>query len=126
MRLYGVEPEGAPGMRLSLEAGRPLAIERPNTIADGLAAPMAGALPYEYVASFLEDVALVSDGHILAAMRLLLTRAGLVAEPAGAAAVAALTKGAIPVGRGEDAVAIVSGGNADRELLVKALACRDR
>lgn len=120
-RVFGVEPEGAPAMRRSLDLGRPARLEATDTIADGLAPPFAGELNYRYVARFVEDVVLVSDAEILSAMRLLLTRAKLVAEPSGAAAVAALMHGRIPLAPGEAAVAVVTGGNADPEVVVRAL-----
>ena len=120
-RVFGVEPEGAPAMRRSLDLGRPARLEGTDTIADGLAPPFAGELNYRYVARFVEDVVLVSDAEILSAMRLLSTRAKLVAEPSGAAAVAALMHGRIPLGSGEAAVAVVTGGNADPEVVVRAL-----
>ena len=82
---------------------------------------MAGELNYRYVAEFAEDVVLVSDEEILTAMRLLLTRAKLVAEPSGAAAVAALMYGRVPVTEGETVVALVTGGNVDDEMVVRAL-----
>ena len=121
MRVFGVEPEGAPSMRRSLDAGRAATLADTRTIADGLAPPMAGELNYRYVAEFVEDVVLVSDEEILSAMRLLLTRAKIVAEPSGAAAVAALMWGRVPVSPGEAAVALVSGGNADDDMVVRAL-----
>ena len=121
MRVFGVEPEGAPAMRRSLDTGRAAALKGTHTIADGLAAPMAGELNYRYVAEFAEDVVLVSDSEILAAMRLLLTRARLVVEPSGAAAVAALMCGRVPVSAGEVVVAVVTGGNVDDDMLVRAI-----
>lgn len=121
MRVFGVEPEGAPSMRGSLDAGRAATLAGTRTIADGLAPPMAGELNYRYVAEFVEDVVLVSDEEILSAMRLLLTRAKIVAEPSGAAAVAALMWGRVPVSPGEAAVALVSGGNVDDDMVVRAL-----
>lgn len=120
-RVFGVEPEGAPSMRRSLDEGRAVRLPGVRTVADGLAPPMAGALCYRYVAAFVEDVVLVSDEEILSALRLLLTRAKLVAEPSGAAAAAALMFGRIPLAPGETAVAVVSGGNADPEVLARAL-----
>ena len=121
VRVLGVEPEGAPAMRNSLDAGRATTLESTDTIADGLAPPMAGELNYLYVAEFVEDVVLVSDEEILSAMRLLLTRARLVAEPSGAAAVAALMYGRVPASAGEAVVALVSGGNVDDDMMVRAL-----
>lgn len=121
VRVFGVEPKGAPGMRRSLDEGRAATLDHVRTIADGLAPPMAGELNYRYVAEFAEDVVLVSDDEILSAMRLLLTRAKLVAEPSGAAAVAALMYGRVPVTAGETVVALVSGGNVDDGMVVRAL-----
>ena len=121
MRVFGVEPEGAPAMRRSLEGGRAATLDATDTIADGLAPPMAGELNYRYVAEFVEDVVLVSDQEILSAMRLLLTRAKVVAEPSGAAAVAALMWGRVPVSPGEVVVALVSGGNVEEDMMVRAL-----
>lgn len=120
-RVYGVEPHGAPAMRRSLDEGRAARLDAVDTVADGLAAPMAGELNYRYVREFVEDVALVSDAEILSAMRLLATRAKLVVEPSGAAAVAALMHGRIPVEPDAVVAAVVSGGNVDSELLCRAL-----
>jgi len=119
--VFGVEPEGAAAMRRSLDEGWAAHLEGLSTIADGLAPPMAGELNYRYVDRFVEDVVLVTDDEILAAMRLLMTRAKLVVEPSGAAAVAALMYGRIPVAPGESVVALVTGGNVDPALITRAL-----
>ena len=121
VRIFGVEPDGAPSMRRSLDQGRAARLDATDTVADGLAPPMAGELNYRYVAEFVEDVVLVSDAEILSAMRFLLTRAKLVVEPSGAAAVAALMYGRLPVDSGRTVVALVTGGNVDDDLLVRAL-----
>lgn len=120
-RVFGVEPEGASAMRQSLDKGRPVHLDGVDTIADGLAPPMAGELNLRYVADLVEDVMVVSDEEILSAMRLLMTRAKLVVEPSGAAAVAALMHGRIPLAASGRVVAIVTGGNADPEVMVRAL-----
>ena len=123
-RVWGVEPEGAAGMRRSLDAGRAVTIDAIDTVADGLAAPMAGDLTYRYVRELARDVVVVSDAEIMAAMRLLMMRAKMVVEPSGAAGVAALMCGRVPVRSGERAVAVVTGGNADPEVLARALLWR--
>lgn len=116
VRIIGVEPEGAPTMRRSLDAGTPQRLS-PNTVADGLAAPVVGEMTLDVVRRCVDDVVLVSDDEILAAMRDLMAYARLVVEPAGAAAVAALLSGKARADRGSTVVAVVSGGNVDLERL---------
>ncbi|MEX2179027.1 MAG: threonine/serine dehydratase [Gemmatimonadaceae bacterium] len=116
LRVFGVEPEGAPTMRKSLDAGSPQQIS-PSTVADGLAAPMVGEMTLDAVRRLAEDVVLVSDEDILSAMRDLAAYTKLVAEPAGAAAVAALLSGRVQLERGTKVAAIISGGNVDLERL---------
>jgi threonine dehydratase len=84
-----------------------------KTVADGLAAPTVAAMTLETTKRFVEDVVLVSEDEILAALRELLVYAKLVAEPAAAAGVAALLSGRITLDRGSRVVAIISGGNVD-------------
>jgi threonine dehydratase len=100
-------------MRESLDAGRASRMPSMSTIADGLAAPMAGERNFEIVRRYVDDVVLVTDEEIKEAMRLLLTRAKLLAEPAGAAATAALIFDRIPVKPSDHVVSLVSGGNVD-------------
>src|SRR6266849_3392306 len=112
-RIVGVEPEGAAAMRLGLDSGKPVPLESIKTIADGLAAPVAGTNTLEIVRRLVDDVVVISDALIAEGMRFLAQRAKLVAEPAGAAATGALLAGKIPVRPGERVVSIVSGGNVD-------------
>ena len=113
IRVIGVEPEGAAAMRASLDAGHPVRLDTINTIADGLAAPFAGELTYPVVRDLVDDVVLVTDREIADAMSVILTRCKLLAEPAGAAATAALLAHRIPQAQGKRVVAILSGGNVD-------------
>jgi threonine dehydratase len=112
-RVIGVEPTGAAAMRRALDAGEPVRLERITTIADGLAAPVAGTIPFDIVERLVADVVVIDDDLIAEGMHFLAQRAKLVAEPAGAAATGALLAGKIPVRRGERVVSIVSGGNVD-------------
>lgn len=112
VRILGVEPEGAATMRKSLDAGSPQQISV-NTVADGLAAPMVGAMTLEATKRLVDDVVLVTDEEILTALRELLVYAKLLVEPAAAAGVAALLTGRISAARGSNVVAILSGGNVD-------------
>jgi threonine dehydratase len=121
IRVYGVEPVGAPSSRLSLDRGHAVRLEGTNTIADGLAAPMMGELNYEIVRRYVDDVVLIDDATIASGLRDLLFSAKLLAEPAGAAAVAAIVAGALPLESGEKVAAVVSGGNVDSAKLIGAL-----
>ncbi len=121
VRVFGVEPNGACAMRQSLDKGEAVTLDSVNTVADGLGAPMAGELNYEIVRRHVEDVILVSDDEIKEAMAFILARTKLLAEPAGAAGVAALLAGKIPLAEGP-VVAVLSGGNVDLERLPDLLA----
>ena len=120
-RVFGVEPDGACAMIQSLKKGEAVTLDHVDTVADGLGAPMAGDLNYEIVKRHVEDVVLVSDTEIRHAMALILARAKLLVEPAGAAAVAALLAGKIPLSKGP-VVAVLSGGNVDMDRLPDLLA----
>ena len=113
VRIVGVEPEGAADAAASRKAGHIVTLERTDTIADGLRALKIGALPFEAIRDWVDDVVTVSDAAILDAARLLLRRVHVVAEPSGAVALAA----ALAVAREGCAVAVISGGNIDLELL---------
>lgn len=114
IRVIGVEPEGACGMTRALEQGAPVRLEKIDTIADGLAAPYAGKLNLECVQKYVDEVVLVPDSEIIRAVKLLLERAKLLVEPAGAASVAALLAGKVS---GKKVVLILSGGNLDLKRL---------
>lgn len=122
VRVYGVEPTGASSMRQSLDAGHAVHLQSVNTIADGLAAPMAGEINYEIVRRYVDDVVLIDDDVIARGVRELLSSAKLLAEPAGAAATAAVMTRAIPLRDGERVAAVVSGGNIDLQKLAAMLA----
>lgn len=119
--VWGVEPTGAAAMHRSLEAGKALHLERVDTVADGLGAPMAGTLNLALIRAHARGVVLVEDDEIVAAVRLLLERTKLLAEPAGAAGLAALLEGRIPVEAGQPVAVVLSGGNVDLGLLGRLL-----
>jgi len=117
VRIVGVEPVGAEAMTRGLAAGRPVQVERPPTIADGLAAPFAGEHTLRHVQELVDDVVLVSDTSIAEALRLIMTRTKLAAEPSGAAALAALLEGKVDLTRARRVVCVISGGNVDLDVL---------
>jgi threonine dehydratase len=121
-RVYGVEPTGAPTLRKALDAGKVVRLESVQTIADGLAAPLSGDRVLEHAHAFVDDVVLVSDDEIKDALRTVLQRCKFLLEPAGAAGVAALLAGRIPLPANAKVVAVASGGNIDLERLQTLLA----
>lgn len=118
-RVVGVEPAGAPKLTRARAAGRPVRLERTESIADGLLAIEVGRLNFLHHEAYLDEVVLVEDDAIAGAMRLLLDRAKVVAEPSGAITLAALLTGAArATGR---TVAVLSGGNIEWEGLREVL-----
>ena len=119
IKVYGVQSENTSAYIPSLKAGKPVKIEATRTIADGIAVNLPGKIPFELISKNIDKVVAVSDEDISKAILLLLERAKLVVEPAGAAPVAALLSGAIkPKGK---TVVVLSGGNIDPLLLTKVI-----
>jgi threonine dehydratase len=121
VRVIGVEPVGAACVTAGLEQGRALFLDRVDTIADGLATPTTGDLVLEHVRAYVDEIVLVDDDEIIAGMGFLLERAKLLAEPAGAAATAALLAGKIALPEGSRVAVTVSGGNIDIGTLCRYL-----
>jgi threonine dehydratase len=117
-RVVAVELAAGPGFGPSLAAGKPIPTPRPKgTIADGLTPPFVGAIPLAIARECVDAIVTVSEEEIRDAMRLLVTRAKLYVEGAGAAAAAAVLSGRIGARPGACVVAIVSGGNIDVERM---------
>ena len=112
VKVFGVEPEGAPKMSESLKKGALVTLPGTNTVADGLKPVRASEITFEHVRKYVDDVALVSDDEILDATRHLLLKEKLVVEPSGAATTAAILSGKLKLPRGA-VVAVISGGNVD-------------
>ena len=119
-RVIGVEPAGANAMSRSLEAGRIVTLEHVETIADGLAASAPGALTLELAQRFVDEVLIVQEDEMLHAIRMLFEWEHLVAEPAGAAAIAALLHHHRPA-PGERVAVVLSGANISNEVMIRAL-----
>jgi threonine dehydratase len=117
VRVVGVEPVGANIVRKSLDAGKPEAADRIDTIADGLAAPFAGELSQAVISHYVDDVILVTDDEIRDALQLILGRVKVLVEPAGAAALAGLLSGKTGAAPRSNTVVVMSGGNVDRDKL---------
>jgi len=112
-RIIGVEPDGSANMGASRQAGRAVDLAEVTTIADGLATKRTDPEVFELINRLVDDLVSVSDDEILLGVRFLLERAKLLAEPAGAATVAALLTGKASLRPGTRVVAVVSGGNFD-------------
>lgn len=117
VKVFGVEPEGAPKMSRAVREGRVVILEEPRTIADGLKPVCVGELTLEHVRKYVDGMVLVSDEEILEAARHLLLKEKLVVEPSGAASVAAVRSGKLRLPRGP-AVCVLSGGNADLGMIL--------
>lgn len=110
LRIVGVEPAGADDTARSFAAGERVRIDRPDTVADGLAITQPGALTFPITHDLVDEVVTVTDDEILDACVVLLERAKQVVEPSGAASVAAVL--ARRTG-GRRIGVVVSGGNVD-------------
>ncbi|MCA1584260.1 MAG: threonine/serine dehydratase [Acidobacteria bacterium] len=121
VRVVGVEPEGAPKMTRSREAGHPVTLEWSASIADGLLTMRPGDLTFKHVQAFVDTIVTVTDEQIARAVAWLSRHARLVVEPSGAATVAAVAAGLSDPSLDGPCVAIVSGGNVEPSAFAKYL-----
>lgn len=119
LRVIGVQAENAAAYPPSLAAGAPTHIDVRPTIADGIAVGIPGLLNFEFVREYVDEVVTVSEDDIARAILMLLERAKLVVEPAGAVGVAAIIAGKVEC-TGPSAT-ILSGGNIDPMLLQRVI-----
>ncbi len=123
VRVFGAEPAGADDTARSLELGRRVTADAPDTIADGARAHTPGVLTFPIVRELAEAVVRVRDPTLVEAMGLLFTRMKIVVEPTGALAAAAVLEGSVPAELRRVGV-ILSGGNVDPATLARLLADR--
>jgi threonine dehydratase len=116
IRVVGVQAKACPAAMLSLQSGEAVRTLPAPTLADGVAIPQPGKLPLELMRRYVDDIVMVDEEAIVQAIVLLIERAKLVTEGAGALAVAALQSGAVDAA-GRQTVALLSGGNIDVNLL---------
>lgn len=119
LRLLGVQAKDAAAYPGSLKAGHPVALESMNTMADGIAVGLPGEICFEAIEKYVDDILTVSEDGLSRAVLAVAERAKLIAEPAGAAAVAAIMENP-GVAKGPT-VAVLSGGNIDPLLLGKVI-----
>ena len=119
VRVIGVQAENAAAYLPSLAAGHPVDVPVGATIADGIAVGRPGTLNFDIVRELVDEVVTVSDDDTARAMLVLLERAKLVVEPAGAVGVAAILAGKVTASG--PTVAILSGGNIDPLLMQRVI-----
>ncbi|MBI2170953.1 MAG: threonine ammonia-lyase [Chloroflexi bacterium] len=120
-RVIGVQTASAPAAERSFHRGRRVRAPIVPTLADGIAIGEPGVVPWRLVRRYVDDVVTVSEEAIAHAQVLLLERAKLLVEGAGAVGVAALLERATPVRPSEKAVVVLSGGNVDMHLVSRIL-----
>jgi threonine dehydratase len=123
VRIVGVEPSVADDARRSLREGTIVRIGVPATVADGLGASAIGQLPFAIMRELVDDIVAVDEDAIMRAVEVLMTRTKQVIEPSGAVTVAAAIGGEAQIA-GRRAVAVVSGGNIDLNVLCRWLGTR--
>jgi threonine dehydratase len=129
IQVIGVQPARIPSVKVALSEGKPVTLPSAVTIADGIAVRRAGERTLPLIQKYVDDIVTVEEEEIANAVLLLLEREKMLAEGAGAAAVAAIVNRRIPAIRdsatrekpGKKVVAIVSGGNIDVTLLARII-----
>lgn len=121
VRIFGVEAAVAASALASRSSGAPVQIETSETIADGIAVKRVGDLTFPLIERYVDDLVVVDEEEIAAAVHLLLERQKVLAEGAGAAPLAAILAGRIPLKENDVAAIVVSGGNIDVTLVQRIL-----
>jgi threonine dehydratase len=122
VRVVGVEAAVSTAVSAAVAAGRQVRVEVGETLADGMAGNIEdGSVTIELVGRYVDQLVTVTEDEIRAALVYLLLERGIVAEGSGAAPVAAVLAGRVPVRAGETVVAVVSGRNIAPALLAQAL-----
>jgi len=123
VKIIGVESTAFPAMKESLAKGSLQCTKHGYSIADGIAVKQPGELTHQIVSKYLDDIVLIDDTSIVKTMFLMMERAKLVVEPAGAASLAyLLSNGSFVGSRKDKVVTILSGGNVDMYLLGQIVA----
>ena len=120
VKVYGVQAAGAPSMYNAIHHGKMEALTSVSTIADGIAVKKPGELTYEMVKNYVDDIALVTEDEIAAAILALIEKQKMIAEGAGAVSVAAAMFHKFPL-EGKKVVSLISGGNIDVTSLSRVI-----
>ena len=120
VKVYGVQAAGAPSMYNSVKDGEMECLQGVSTIADGIAVKQPGENTFALVKEYVDEIALVSDDEVSSAILSLIEKQKMIAEGAGAVAVAAVMAGKFDL-KGKRVVAVVSGGNIDVTSLSRVI-----
>ena len=120
VKVYGVQAAGAPSMFNAVHHGHMEALDKVSTIADGIAVKKPGEITYEMVKTYVDDIALVTEDEIAAAILALIEKQKMIAEGAGAVSVAAAMFHKFPI-EGKKVVSLISGGNIDVTSLSRVI-----
>ena len=120
VKVYGVQAEGAPSMATSLAQQKIERLDSVSTIADGIAVKEPGVNTFDFCRRYVDDIVTVSDDEIAAAILALIEQQKVVAEGAGAVAVAAAMFNKVPI-KGKKVICLVSGGNIDVTILSRVI-----
>lgn len=121
IRVIGMEPEGAPRYSLSRKAGEPVTLKEVDTIADGTRTDHAEPENFKAIERLVDTLVTVDDEFIKRAMKTLVSKAKIVAEPSSVMGIGAALKGSLPVKREEKVCFVLSGGNNDLKQLAEIL-----
>lgn len=117
VKVIGVQAAVCPSAFESLRNGKLTKVEAEVSVADGISVKQPGNLTFDFIQKYADDVVLVGEDHIAAAILMLLERKKILAEGAGAVPLAALLNGSVRVPPGSKTVLVISGGNLDSPLL---------
>ena len=120
VKVYGVQAAGAPSMYNAIHSGHVEALSAVSTIADGIAVKKPGDLTFQMVSQYVDDIALVTEDEIAAAILALIEKQKMIAEGAGAVSVAAAMFNKFPI-QGKKVVSLISGGNIDVTSLSRVI-----
>lgn len=121
VRVYGVQAAGAPSMANSLEHHKIETLPSVSTVADGIAVKEPGQITFDVCSKFVDGVVTVTDDQVSAAILALIEKQKMIAEGAGAVALAAVMFDKIPDVKGKKVVCLISGGNIDVTILSRVI-----
>ena len=121
VRVYGVQSTGAPSMANSLEHHKIETLPSVSTVADGIAVKEPGHITFDICSKYVDGVVTVNDDQVSAAILTLIEKQKMIAEGAGAVALAAVLFNKIPNSKGKKVVCLVSGGNIDVTILSRVI-----